>query len=202
MVSWLEEPINLRRTQKGSGEKKSSWLKSIATRIPTRTESQVTYKFDNLKRAHRDTVRLANSSGWGLDERSLRNSESSIRGKRYIIYVHCQMISIVLKELIFWEYFKIVVLEKKCPFFFRLEEVWGSRPNVRPPISFDSGGSFQEKTAAASTLISVLERSKDSVSGSPNLTETNRSLIYSNADFPVRKIPIVYAYSLYINEID
>jgi len=80
IVSWLEEPMNLRRTQKGSGEKKSSWLKSIAALIPTRTESQVTYKFDNLKRAHRDTVRLANSSGWGLDESSLRNNESSIRG--------------------------------------------------------------------------------------------------------------------------
>ena len=87
IVSWLEEPSNLRRTQKGSGEKKGSWLKSIAALIPTRTESQVTYKFDNLKRAHRDTVRLANSSGWGLDEESLRNSESSIRGRRPIIFM-------------------------------------------------------------------------------------------------------------------
>jgi len=87
IVSWLEEPISLRRTQKGSGEKKSSWLKSISALIPTQTESQVTYKFDNLKQAQRDTVRLANSSGWGLDEESLRNSESSIRGKRHIIFV-------------------------------------------------------------------------------------------------------------------
>jgi len=109
------------------------------------------------------------------------------------------IISIVVKQLIFWEYCKIVVLEKKCPFFFRLEEVWGSRPNVRPPISFDPGSSFQGTTVAASALISVLETSKDSVSCSPHLTETNRSLRYRNEDFPVRELPIIYSYFFYIH---
>jgi hypothetical protein len=80
IVAWLEEPANLRRTQKGSGKKKLSWLKSIVTQIPTRTLSQVTYKYDNLKRAHRDAVQLANSSGWGLDESTLREGMSSICG--------------------------------------------------------------------------------------------------------------------------
>ena len=99
------------------------------------------------------------------------------------------IISIVIKKLICWKYCKIVVLEKKCPFFFRLEKVWGSRPNVRPPILFDPGSSFQGTTAAAFTLISVLESSKDLVSESPHsgLTESNRGLRHSNQNFLVRE---------------
>ena len=109
------------------------------------------------------------------------------------------IICIVIKKLIYWKYCKIVVLEKKCPFFFRLEEVWGSRPNVRPPISFDPGSSFQGTTAAASALISVLETSKDLVSGSlhSGLTESNRGLTDSNQNFPVREYQY-YKYSLSI----
>ncbi|RPA92794.1 hypothetical protein L873DRAFT_1847559 [Choiromyces venosus 120613-1] len=126
IVSWLEEPINLRQTQKGSGEKKSSWLKSIAALIPTKTESQVTYKFDNLKHAHRDTVHLANSSGWGLDDSNLKDCESSIR---------------------------------------------------------------------ASALISVLETSRDPVSKSTYLTETNRLIRSGDEDPPGTETPIVHPYS-------
>jgi hypothetical protein len=81
IVNWLEEPVNLSRTRKGSGEKKISWMRSIAENIPTRSETQVTYKYDNLKRAHRDTVQLANSSGWGLDEKSINSGTTSIKGK-------------------------------------------------------------------------------------------------------------------------
>ena len=41
IVLWLEDPIKLRRTQKGSGEtkKKKHWISSIASTIPSRSEA-------------------------------------------------------------------------------------------------------------------------------------------------------------------
>jgi hypothetical protein len=57
-----------------------SWMRAIADNIPTRSETQVTYKYDNLKRAHRDAVQMINSSGWGLDKESINSGNGTIKG--------------------------------------------------------------------------------------------------------------------------
>jgi len=54
-------------------------------------------------------------------------------------------------------------LEKKCPFFARLDAIWGTRPNFRPPSLFSSGSSSQETAAAANTLINALHSTQDAI---------------------------------------
>lgn len=82
IVLWLEDPIKLRRTQKGSGETKKHWISLIASTIPSRSEAQVGYKYDNLKKSYREALRLADQSGWGLGEEDLINGNTlSLRGK-------------------------------------------------------------------------------------------------------------------------
>lgn len=76
IVLWLEDPTNLRRTQKGSGETKKRWMNAIASTISSRSEAQVGYKFDNLKKSYREALKLADQSGWGLDEEDLRTGSS------------------------------------------------------------------------------------------------------------------------------
>jgi len=76
IVIWLEDPTNVRRTQKGSGETKKRWINAIASTISSRTEAQVGYKFDNLKKSYREALRLADQSGWGLDEEDLQRGSS------------------------------------------------------------------------------------------------------------------------------
>lgn len=48
-------------------------------------------------------------------------------------------------------------LLSRCPYFFRLERILGDRPNVRPPILFDSGSSIQDTTSTVEQLLSSLE---------------------------------------------
>jgi hypothetical protein len=81
IVAWLEEPANLRKTKKCSGKTKWSYIKLIAQTIPTRSEAQVGYKFDNLKKAYREAVKLSDQSCWGLGEEHKIDGVSSLRGK-------------------------------------------------------------------------------------------------------------------------
>ncbi|KAG0136861.1 hypothetical protein HOY82DRAFT_535952 [Tuber indicum] len=55
------------------------------------------------------------------------------------------------------------MLEKKCPFFARLDAIWGTRPNFCPPSLFSSGSSSQETAAAADTLINALESAQNAI---------------------------------------
>ncbi|RPA96671.1 hypothetical protein L873DRAFT_1845261 [Choiromyces venosus 120613-1] len=136
IVLWLEDPIKLRRTQKGSGETKKHWISAIASTIPSRSEAQVGYKYDNLKKSYREALKLADQSGCGLGEEDLVNGNTlSLRDK----------------------------LEKKCPFFARLDAIWGTRPNFRPPSLFSSGSSSQETAAAADTLINTLQSVQNAI---------------------------------------
>jgi len=83
IVRWLEDPIQLRRTQKGSGETKKHWISAIASTISSRSEAQVGYKFDNLKKSYREALKLADQSGWGLGEEDLVNRNIlSLRGRK------------------------------------------------------------------------------------------------------------------------
>lgn len=91
IVLWLEDPTNLRRTQKGSGETKKRWINAIASTISSRSEPQVGYKFDNLKKSYREALRLADQSGWGLNEEDLRTG-SSLHGMSLTIYRICMLI--------------------------------------------------------------------------------------------------------------
>ena len=54
-------------------------------------------------------------------------------------------------------------LEKKCPFFARLDAIWGTRPNFRPPSLFSSGASSQETAAAADSLIHSLQSTQNAI---------------------------------------
>ncbi|KAG0125734.1 hypothetical protein HOY82DRAFT_542986 [Tuber indicum] len=132
----LEDPIKLRRTQKGSGETKKHWISAMASTIPSRSETQVGYKYNNLKKAYREALKVADQSGWGLGEEDLLNGNT---------------LSLQVK------------LEKKCPFFARLDAIWGTRLNFRPPSLFSSGPSSQETAAAADTLIDALESAQNAI---------------------------------------
>jgi len=54
-------------------------------------------------------------------------------------------------------------LEKKCPFFARLDSIWGTRPNFLPPSLFSSGSSSQETADAANTPINELPATQDAI---------------------------------------
>jgi hypothetical protein len=68
-------------------------------------------------------------------------------------------------------YFGIAILEKKCTFFFRLEQVWGSRPNVRLPAFFDSGATIEAAGSSATRLIAGLNKSTKTTYQSPDSCE-------------------------------
>jgi len=75
IVIWLEDSANRRRKQKGSGEIKKRGISTIASTISSRLEAHIGYHFDNLKKSYREAVRLANQSGWGLNEEDLKAIE-------------------------------------------------------------------------------------------------------------------------------
>lgn len=91
IVLWVEDRTNLQRTQKGSGETKKRWINAIASTISSRSEAQVYYKFDNLKKSYREALRLADQSRWGLDEDDLR-TRSSLHGKSLTTHRICMLI--------------------------------------------------------------------------------------------------------------
>ena len=73
---------------------------------------------------------------------------------------------------------KLDKLLSRWPYFFRLEGIFGDRPNIRPPAVFDSGISPQETTQAAERLIAVMggEGSIEGVRGEEerNIKDGNR----------------------------
>ena len=75
-------------------------------------------------------------------------------------------------------------LEKKCPFFARLDAIWGSRPNFRPPSLFSSGSSSQETAAAADTLIDALCAAQNTIKidDDDDLDENNEAEVASQSD--------------------
>ncbi|KAG0123285.1 hypothetical protein HOY82DRAFT_619457 [Tuber indicum] len=76
VVRWLEDLIKLRRTQKGSGETKKHWISAMASTISSRSEAQVGYKYDNLKKVYHEALKLVDQSGWGLGEEDLHNGNT------------------------------------------------------------------------------------------------------------------------------
>jgi len=44
-------------------------------------------------------------------------------------------------------------LLSRCPYFFRLERILGDRPNVRPPVSYDSGHNASDTAATIEQLL-------------------------------------------------
>lgn len=81
IILWLEDDENLRRTQRGSGETKTHWIKDIATTLNGRTVKQVLDKFDNLKKSFREACKINDQSGWGLTQDDLQTGTTSQRGK-------------------------------------------------------------------------------------------------------------------------
>ncbi|RPA93433.1 hypothetical protein L873DRAFT_61124 [Choiromyces venosus 120613-1] len=47
-------------------------------------------------------------------------------------------------------------LLSRCPYFFRLESILGDRPNVHPPILYDSSQNTHETTAAVEQLLRAI----------------------------------------------
>jgi hypothetical protein len=42
-----------------------------------------------------------------------------------------------------------------CPFFFRLDAIWGNRPDIRPPMMFDSGADSGADNSALHRILDV-----------------------------------------------
>ncbi|RPA95248.1 hypothetical protein L873DRAFT_1813197 [Choiromyces venosus 120613-1] len=139
---------------KGSGETKKQWIKAMASSIPFRSDSQVGYKLDNLKKSYHQAVSLASQSGWGLGEEYLTNMDvASLQEK----------------------------LERKCPFFSHLDTIWGNRPNIRPPSHFSSGSTSEETVKAASNLIHALEAAQDTT-GQERIELNNHDINNTNSE--------------------
>ncbi|RPA95481.1 hypothetical protein L873DRAFT_1812804 [Choiromyces venosus 120613-1] len=47
-------------------------MNAIASMISSRSEAQVGYKFNNLKKSYHKALKLTDQSGWGLDEEDLQ----------------------------------------------------------------------------------------------------------------------------------
>jgi len=52
LIQWLEDPENLRKTNKGSGVSKKAIISEIAAQIPTKPPVKVSYKYDNLMKSY------------------------------------------------------------------------------------------------------------------------------------------------------
>jgi len=53
----------------------------------------------------------------------------------------------------------VFIIEKilsRCPYFFRLDNILGDRPNVRPPVFFDSGSEVRATAEAIDTLLGAV----------------------------------------------
>ncbi|KAG0138657.1 hypothetical protein HOY82DRAFT_534429 [Tuber indicum] len=133
IIEWLEEPENLRKTKKGSGVSKKQIVREIALRIPTKPEVNVGYKYDNLLKSYRAAVKLNSQSGWGLTMDDLDDGKKTLREK----------------------------LLSRCGFFFRLDAIFGERPNVRPPALFDSGIGERATVSAIAKLIDVMNDNEE-----------------------------------------
>ena len=72
----------------------------------------------------------------------------------------------------------LIVIEKlllRCPYFFRLENILGDRPDVRPPAIYDSGTGESETTGVEGLLRAmVTPASAGETRESPNEEEANR----------------------------
>ncbi|RPA88724.1 hypothetical protein L873DRAFT_1849621 [Choiromyces venosus 120613-1] len=128
LIQWFEDPANQQKTKKGSGITKKMIVTEIAAQIPTKEAVKVGYKYDNLMKSYRAAAKLNNQTGWGLSEQDLDEGHRCLRDK----------------------------LLSRCPYFFRLERILGDRPNVWPPILFDSGANVHETAVAVEQLLGAL----------------------------------------------
>jgi len=71
LIVWLEEPENLRKIRKGSGVTRRQVMSEIAAKIPTKTQVKVGYKYTNLLKSYRESVKLNSQSGWGLTKEDM-----------------------------------------------------------------------------------------------------------------------------------
>ncbi|RPA93803.1 hypothetical protein L873DRAFT_1846983 [Choiromyces venosus 120613-1] len=128
LIEWLEEPENLRKMKKGSEVTKKQIVKEIAAKISTKPEVKVGYKYDNLLKSYCEAAKLNNQSGWGLSMEDLDEGKKTLREK----------------------------LLSRCPYFFRLEAIFGNCPNIRPLAQYDSDLCSSEATAAVERLLSIM----------------------------------------------
>ncbi|KAG0126310.1 hypothetical protein HOY82DRAFT_542698 [Tuber indicum] len=128
LIEWLEEPANLRKAKKGSGVVKKQIVKEIVAKITTKPEVKVGYKYDNLLKSYREAVKMNSQSGWGLSGEDLDEGKKTLREK----------------------------ILSRCPFFFRLEAIFGNHPNIRPPAHYNSGSNLEEAASAVKRLLDVI----------------------------------------------
>jgi len=57
--------------------------------------------------------------------------------------------------------FSIEKILSRCPYFFRLDNILGDRPNVRPPVFFDSGSEVRATGGALDTLLEAIGPAKE-----------------------------------------
>jgi len=117
MVQWLEEPNNQAVLRRGSGFTKKAALASLVSQLPSKSSQQVVDKYGNIKKSYSKAAQMNDQPGWGLGEEDLAEGKATQRSK----------------------------LLSACPFFFRLDAIWGNKSNVMspvafiPPVTFESG---------------------------------------------------------------
>ncbi|RPA99557.1 hypothetical protein L873DRAFT_1789500 [Choiromyces venosus 120613-1] len=63
LIQWLEDPVNLQKTKKGSRMSKKMIITKIAIQIPTKPVVKVSYKYDNLIKSYKAAAKLNDQSG-------------------------------------------------------------------------------------------------------------------------------------------
>jgi len=80
LVQWLDDTENRRKLKKESGILKNIIIADIATQIPTKPAIKIGYKYDNLMKSYRATIKLNHQSWWRLTEEDLDAGRRSLRG--------------------------------------------------------------------------------------------------------------------------
>ncbi|KAL7267636.1 hypothetical protein RUND412_009770 [Rhizina undulata] len=151
LVLWLEAPGNLARVNGKTLETKIVWMRDLESLFPHQSFKQVYNKFDNYKKSWKEAHNWNKQTGWGLTEDDLGEGTAGLRKK----------------------------LLKKCPMFFRLEKIFGDRPNVDPPAMFHSGDTSVGAGALLGRISNAIEDADERESipsnDEPNSGPTSKS---------------------------
>lgn len=90
-------------------------------------------------------------------------------------------------------------MEKKCHFFSRLDAIWGSGPNFRPPSHYSSGPHCQETEMATRALIDSLTTGSNTIriDNNDHDRQQQNTLLQSSSVIPTGYVLFSFTFFLF-----
>jgi hypothetical protein len=130
LLGWIEENQELLR---GAA---LHWMTKVKEAVFADNDNidvkKIKSKYHNMKTSWKAAKKMQEESGFGVKEDDCTNS---VNGRIFWLFANCEAAAAYLSYL--------EVLNKKCRFFWRLEEIFGTRPNNNPVVTADTLSSQQ-----------------------------------------------------------